>query len=150
MTRESSSVREAPSGDARPGCRPPGRALTRLEPWLLLLLAESPGHGYELLERIELVAEAPSADRGHLYRSLRRLEREGLVGSAWETPRAGPARRIYTLTDDGAVALERWEAHVRGALSRLESFVLRCEQLRGADRHQPGRTRRKGGPSCRP
>ena len=60
-------------------CSSPTRRVSGfLQPWLLLLLAQKPAHGYELLERLQALPEAPSADRGHLYRTLRRLEEQGL------------------------------------------------------------------------
>src|SRR5665647_633472 len=104
---------EDPGADrGRPCTSGPGRALSRLEPWLLLLLAEEPGHGYELLERLETLPEAPSADPGHLYRTLRRLEEQGLVTSDWQVPQAGPARHTYTLTANGLQALDAWAGHL--------------------------------------
>jgi len=121
-------------GSATAGGRPctsgPGRALSRLEPWLLLLLAENPGHGYELLERLKALLEAPAADRGHLYRTLRKLEDQGLVTSLWQMPQAGPARHTYTLSADGLRALDAWADHIRAALTRLEGFLARREALR--------------------
>ena len=122
---------EDPGADrGRPCTSGPGRALSRLEPWLLLLLAESPAHGYELLERLETLPEAPTADRGHLYRTLRRLEAQGLVTAVWQMPQAGPARHTYTLTADGLQALDAWAGHIRAALTRLEGFLERREALR--------------------
>jgi DNA-binding PadR family transcriptional regulator len=140
----------SPSGDreptrTRPCVAGPGRALARLEPWLLLLLAERPAHGYELLERLDTLPEAPHADRGHLYRSLRRLEGEGLVASSWQTPVSGPPRREYTLTEDGRLALNGWAAHIRRALTRLEVFLQRCDAL--ANKRQERETEK--GPTCR-
>lgn len=43
---------------------------------------------------------------GSVYPILERLERLGWASSAWEldTERAGPRRRLYELTKDGAVA----------------------------------------------
>jgi PadR family transcriptional regulator, regulatory protein PadR len=125
------SKAEDPGADrGRPCTSGPGRALSRLEPWLLLLLAESPAHGYELLERLDTLPEAPAADRGHLYRTLRRLEEQELVTSAWHVPQAGPARHTYTLTADGLQALDAWAGHIRAALTRLEGFLERREALR--------------------
>jgi len=106
-----------------------GRALSRLEPWLLLLLAESPAHGYDLGERLHVLPAAPDADRGHLYRTLRRLEEQGLVTSEWQTQQAGPARHTYTLTPQGLRALDAWCDHIRAARSRLEVFLERREKL---------------------
>jgi len=125
-----------PTQGSTASCRPctpgAGRALSRLEPWLLLLLGENPGHGYELLERLGELPDAPSADRGHVYRTLRRLESQGLVTSEWEMPHAGPARHTYTLTANGLRALDAWTGHIRAARVRLEAFLKRRESLRAA------------------
>jgi len=70
-----------------------------LQPCLLLLIAESPGHGYDLLDR--LATFGFERDPGGLYRTLRTKEREGLVRSQWELSGAGPGRRRYELADTG-------------------------------------------------
>jgi poly-beta-hydroxybutyrate-responsive repressor len=75
-----------------------------LRPCLLLMLAEGPSHGYELLEqvrRLGLRGAEPSA----LYRTLRAMEREELVSSYWQMSRSGPARRTYLLSEAGHDAL---------------------------------------------
>ncbi|RDI75831.1 Transcriptional regulator PadR-like family [Gaiella occulta] len=71
-----------------------------LRPCVLLLLREQPSHGYELLERLGVLGFT-RADPGGLYRTLRALEREGLVHSSWERSSEGPDRRIYELTRHG-------------------------------------------------
>src|SRR3989440_1512892 len=54
-----------------------------VEPAVLLLLAERPRHGYELIEELpELVGEE-RVDVGNLYRFLRALEEDGIVESEW-------------------------------------------------------------------
>src|SRR5450756_2826541 len=112
MNAHDSSLDQSTRGRGRPCASGPGRALSRLEPWLLLLLAENPAHGYELLERLKALPEAPTADRGHLYRTLRRLETQGLVTSTWQMPQAGAARHTYTLSADGLQALDAWAGHI--------------------------------------
>ena len=57
-----------------------------LRPCVLLLLRESPAHGYDLLERAKAFGFT-RWDPGGLYRVLRALEEEGLVRSAWELNR---------------------------------------------------------------
>lgn len=89
-----------------------------LRPSLLLLLAEAPSHGYDLLEQLAELG-LPTADPGGLYRVLRALEREGLVSSWWETSEAGPARRTYELTDEGRDWLHAWA----GALAEGRRIV---------------------------
>ena len=96
---------------------------------LLLLLRESSAHGYELLERLRALGFEGS-DPGGLYRSLRALEDEGFVRSAWETSESGPDRRIYELTRAGmeqlhvqAKALVATTDVLEGFLSRYREFV---------------------------
>jgi len=79
-----------------------GQPKNFLRPCLLLLLKESPAHGYELLERLREFDV--DKDPGGLYRTLRAMEHESLVASAWEPSFTGPDRRRYALTANG----ERW------------------------------------------
>ena len=71
------------------------------EPALLLLLANEPTHGYELIERLPELSKEDRVDVGNLYRMLRSLEDEGLVASEWSADLPGPTKRTYTLTDEG-------------------------------------------------
>jgi DNA-binding PadR family transcriptional regulator len=64
---------------------------------LLLLLAETPQNGYQLIQEIERRTEGywkPSP--GSVYPSLQQLEDEGLVRAQEQD-----SRRTYTLTDEG-------------------------------------------------
>src|SRR5688500_19805764 len=72
-----------------------------LKPCLLLLLAEGPSHGYELLEHVRRMG-IKGAEPGGLYRYLRAMEKEEMVSSWWEPSQAGPARRTYVLTEQAA------------------------------------------------
>jgi PadR family transcriptional regulator, regulatory protein PadR len=114
---------------------------------LLLLLAESPAHGYELLDRLSALPEAPNADRGHLYRTLRKLEEQGLVTSEWHLPQAGAARHTYTLSAEGLEALDAWAGHIRAALTRLRGFLERHDALRAS---APAGGRAADEPACDP
>src|SRR5215210_899766 len=95
-----------------------------LRPCILLLLRESPAHGYDLLERLTTFGFVRS-DPGGLYRALRALEREGLVHSAWEQSDAGPARRMYTLTRAGMEALHEHAKALTATVEILQTFVSR-------------------------
>lgn len=84
-----------------------------VEPLVLAGLASSPRHGYELAQVIEKMTDGLLAvDLGGLYRTLRRLETEGLVISEWEEADAGPQRRRYTITADGVAVLRHWREHL--------------------------------------
>jgi len=104
-----------------------------LRPCLLLLLREQPGHGYDILERLQTLGLSGD-DPGGLYRALRTLERDGLVRSGWEPSQNGPDRRIYQLTRAGMEELHRHAkalVHGRDAvgvfLSRYGEFVALAE-----------------------
>jgi poly-beta-hydroxybutyrate-responsive repressor len=74
---------------------------------LLGLLRDINAHGYQLAQRL---AEAglPPFDVGTIYRTLRQLEKAGLVSSLWDTSESGPARRTYSLTSAGELFLGNW------------------------------------------
>jgi PadR family transcriptional regulator, regulatory protein PadR len=97
-----------------------------VEPALLLLLAERPMHGYELLELLPGVArEERRVDLGNLYRLLRSLEEEGVVASEWDEGLPGPAKRVYRLTDSGRELLARWVAALGEAREVITAFIDR-------------------------
>jgi poly-beta-hydroxybutyrate-responsive repressor len=96
-----------------------------VEPAVLLLLAEGPRHGYELLERLPELVGDERVDVGNLYRFMRRLEEDGLVDSEWSAELPGPAKRTYRLTDAGRQVLEQWVAALRELQSELATFLDR-------------------------
>jgi len=101
-----------------------------LRPCLLLLLAEGTSHGYELLEQVGSLG-MDSVDPGGLYRCLRAMDEEGLVTSSWEPSTSGPARRTYTLTDEG----REWLHAVAGSLAvmarSLSQYQRRYQRATG-------------------
>jgi PadR family transcriptional regulator, regulatory protein PadR len=105
---------------------------------LLLLLAERPTHGYELLEQLPGVVGAERVDVGNLYRALRALEHEGLVTSEWNADLPGPAKRTYSLTDAGRSALAAWLSALAALREELTRFLDRADQ-EGGD-HVPSAT----------
>lgn len=107
----------------------PGRMPGFVQPWILLLLAQAPSHGYQLLERLRGHPDTEGIDPGFLYRTLRQLEEEGHVKSAWDIETHGPARRVYELTSDGFEHLHSWIEHVRGARQRLGNLIQAYEAL---------------------
>lgn len=74
---------------------------------LLAFLKNWNAYGYQLTQQL---AEAglPEFDSGTVYRTLRQLEKSGLVSSFWDTSESGPARRMYSLTKAGDIFLNGW------------------------------------------
>lgn len=101
-----------------------------LRPCLLLLLAEHPSHGYDLLAAMAAMGVA-RPDPGGMYRTLRAMEHDGLVRSGWEPSTAGPARRSYQVSDAGREWLAHWVASVRDLRRVLDEFVDRFDAVTG-------------------
>lgn len=104
-------------------CPQRGRVRSFIQPWLLLLLAQKPAHGYELMERLGQDDETPGADPGLLYRTLRQFEEDRLVRSSWDTKGSGPARRVYEITDEGVEYLHAWAVNIHRTRERLNRFL---------------------------
>jgi PadR family transcriptional regulator PadR len=94
-----------------------------MEPVLLLLLHRGASHGYELVSALEPFGLSNVAP-GPVYRTLRGLEAVGLVQSEWDTESsAGPARRVYRLTQAGHHHLADWVDELRETDSALHHFL---------------------------
>jgi poly-beta-hydroxybutyrate-responsive repressor len=97
-----------------------------LRPCLLLLLHESPAHGYELRERLRPLGFSRD-DPGRLYRALRTLEDGNLVRSTWHSSTGGPDRRTYELTRAGEERLRDAAAELEAMYTILDTFLCRCD-----------------------
>jgi PadR family transcriptional regulator, regulatory protein PadR len=95
-----------------------------LQPTLLLCLSKKPSYGYELIEQLKAFPfYSNGPDIGAVYRHLRRLEQEGLVGSHWEPGEAGPAKRIYSITQEGIKLLHNWAQEIKERRDALDYFL---------------------------
>ena len=99
-----------------------------LQGCLLLLLAEAPNHGYELLDQLAGLG-LTHVDSGAVYRALRGLNDEGLVESHWEHSGHGPARRTYQLTDRGRDSLGTCAGNIATSSIYLRAFLARHRRL---------------------
>ena len=113
---------------------PVGMPRNYLRPCLLLLLAEGTSHGYELLDEVAALG-LDRADPGRLYRCLRAMDEEGLVHSVWEPSTTGPARRTYSLTDEGREWLHALAGSLAEVSRALGSYHRRYEVLVEQNEH---------------
>jgi PadR family transcriptional regulator PadR len=120
MPSDVSSAGEGPPGRGRGGG---GWRFTT--PTVLLLLSQAPAHGYEMLARLGEVFPGSGRlpDPSAFYRLLRGLENEGAVVSSWQTPQAGPARRVYAITEDGREQLDGWAASIERDINAKRDFL---------------------------
>jgi poly-beta-hydroxybutyrate-responsive repressor len=105
-----------------------------LRPCLLLLLAEGTSHGYELLDQMAELGMDRS-DPGRVYRCLRAMDEEGLVHSTWEPSAVGPARRTYTVTDEGREWLHVLAGSVADVSRALTTYQGRYRMLLEQNEH---------------
>ncbi|NMC73333.1 MAG: PadR family transcriptional regulator [Geobacteraceae bacterium] len=97
---------------------------------LYLLKVRGRTHGYDLAGALNETALTDSRiEPGALYRTLRRLEENGLVVSAWDVNGAGPARRLYDLTPDGEEHLREWLVVLERMSQSLSRFVADVKAL---------------------
>jgi PadR family transcriptional regulator PadR len=113
MTGEPEAGREPSAGTGGP--RLHGELLAAS---LLALLRGWNAYGYQLAQRLR-AAGLPFFDQTTVYRTLRQLEKSGLVSSFWDTSASGPARRRYALTQAGEAFLAAWLE----TLQRYQQFL---------------------------
>jgi len=100
-----------------------------LDPALLLLLEQSPAHGYTLLNRMAefgLEFLAPTV----IYRALRQMEERGWITSTWdEQETQGPPRRVYALAPAGHAVLACCIGQLQGTQQVIEYLMALHEEL---------------------
>lgn len=94
--------------------------------WLLLLLRDGSSYGYEL--RRALAAREMNVDPAVMYRTLREMERGGLIASRWMASDTGPKRRVYDLTAAGREELVRIAATIEQERNVQSDFLAAFEQ----------------------
>lgn len=67
---------------------------------VLGILRSERAHGYALIRELDAKGFL-GIQGGFLYPLLRRMEDEGLIASHWETAESGPARKAFTITNQG-------------------------------------------------
>lgn len=101
-----------------------GKRERYIQPSILLGLYPKPSYGYELIQNIQkfgfVKGQAPP---GMIYRHLHQLEGDGLVSSEWNTESAGPAKRMYSITEEGRETLALWVDYMDRQAKTLSAFV---------------------------
>ncbi len=76
-------------------------------PVILSMLRQWNSYGYELMEKMSAFGLS-TMNPGTFYRTLRQMEKDGVVSSNWDTSEDGPARRVYSITAAGEAYLKLW------------------------------------------
>ena len=100
-----------------------------LEVCLLLLLEDEIGYGYGLVEQLASFGfSKDDLNVSTLYRTLRKMEKEGLVTSLWEEGGQGPRRRVYEITVKGKDDLDQLIRILRVRKSRIEALISKYDE----------------------
>lgn len=76
---------------------------------LLGLLEREPSHGYDLKRDYDVFfGRSKPLPFGQVYSTLARLARDGKVIAGEAEPGAGPDRKRYVITEQGAVEVQAW------------------------------------------
>ncbi len=94
---------------------------------LLAMLAKEPSRGYELRARLRaaLGALGEAMNAGHIYVTLTRLEKAGLVTSERSTGPEASDRKRYELTAQGQQRVAEWLTEVSWPKPDLAEFHLK-------------------------
>ena len=135
MVREPKTAKRTSSTNAAAGAEANGHSTFQprltgdlLSSSLLAYLRRWNAYGYQLVQELGK-SGLPSFDSTTVYRTLRHLEKAGLVSSFWDTSESGPARRMYSLTAAGETFLDLWldlfgryQKILHSALDSLDNF----------------------------
>src|SRR6266568_4970385 len=112
------------------------RSRNWLVPIVLLMLREWSSYGYELMEKMATFGLA-AMNPGTFYRTLRQMEKNGMVSSNWDTSEGGPARRVYSITGEGETYL-RYRAQSLDQRMMETFFRLYTGQPTPREKHSEG------------
>ena len=105
-----------------------------LQPIILSLLGDGPCHGYILMQNIGRTRlwKEKKPDAAGVYRALKDMESRGLIRSqAMTEGRAGPERRMFTITDEGRKCARSWEKTLRQYRRGITEIVGLLSELNG-------------------
>jgi len=88
---------------------------------VLLMLRQWSSYGYELMEKMAAFG-LTAMNAGTFYRTLRQMEKDGMVSSSWDTSEAGPARRVYSITEAGEAYLKFWAESLDQYQKMMDNF----------------------------
>ncbi len=92
---------------------------------LLGLLEREPSHGYELKRDYDaFFGRDRQLPFGQVYATLSRLARDGKVTAGASEPGAGPDRKRYAITEQGAADVEAWLAEPVEPEPHLQSVLF--------------------------
>lgn len=81
---------------------------------------DKPEYGYSLIQKLE--EKNSIIEAGTLYPLLRRLEKQRLLTSRWDTTSSRP-RKFYVISDEGKQVYERLKSEYKALTAQLEGVL---------------------------
>lgn len=103
-----------------------------VDPCILLLLSKNPSHGYGLMNGLEKHC-GEKVDIGNLYRTLRKMEKNGWVKSDWEKGSIGPNKRTYQITTYGREILKEAVSGLAKTQALIAHFFTGYQKVFGKE-----------------
>ncbi|MCY2925590.1 MAG: helix-turn-helix transcriptional regulator [Planctomycetota bacterium] len=121
-------------------CPCSGRNLDRfIQPAVLAILSRGPVHGYRIVQDLGRMPtfSGHRPDATGVYRFLKAMEDRRLVSSAWDLSESGPAKRLFDLTAQGTVCLERWAVTLEQYREQIGELIQSLRQPVGRAAAKP-------------
>ena len=112
-------------------CPCTGKTLERLiRPAILLILTDGTLYGYKIIQRLAKTRmfKNQKPNVAGVYRCLKTMAAEKLVVASWGLSKAGPAKRLYTLTEQGEKCLASWSITLHGYREALDELLARAQK----------------------
>jgi len=106
----------------------PGR---HVPAFVLLMLAEKPSYGLEILNDLRERMPHSLFDSAAIYKTLNKLEERNCVSYDWDTSEAGPPKKIYALTESGRSYLNEFYEDICMRRDNLDFFINTFKTLKG-------------------
>jgi DNA-binding PadR family transcriptional regulator len=117
--------------EAKPHCPCSGVTLDRLiQPAILIVLSQKCLHGYGIgkaLAEMRMFHER-QPDMTGLYRTLKDMQRRGLIESSFVRSGKGPRARVFQTAAPGLVCLKRWVCSLNDYRDGLNDLLLRARR----------------------
>lgn len=97
--------------------------------FILLFLAEAPGYGLDLYNKMNSEIPYNKIDTAAIYRALKELENDGMVESCWNTSESGPAKKVYSITEKGLEKLNEYNVDIQRRIENLSLFISKYNSL---------------------
>jgi PadR family transcriptional regulator PadR len=91
----------------------------------ILSTLKRPHYGYALLQNLD--ESGINVDAGTLYPLLRRLEKQGVLQSKWDTSEQRP-RKFYQLSHDGEALYHRLAKHWLETTTKVKALMAEEKQ----------------------